>query len=613
MGERVRAVARATARVLVCGVVWLAAAPQTAAATTVVAGDEGSNAPLVIDPSTDPTDPLATTATPRTQFVMFIQKMPVTKVINQITIGDVAVGPGCAASTATAKIYEQVDGDPSGSSDAQFYSTGSAPISTVPSKLTWSFAPVTMHKGRGYAFSVTVSGCSSLTRTTWSHNAPQVNPGDLRCASGPRGKRMWHQQGLDDAVWGCVDRPPGSRRFDPSIPTGWLISEISQGVTPYWDVATDSTFNGAPPTCYTHYPPNTYEEWGGAPSYWYRSSSSPVVVDIYSCEWTQWAPFGAGDVEDGWYYAQPWLAERSGAPRDMYLKLDTIDYDALLDAYSPTVMYDSEEAFRTLSPSAATDFFDASDDPDDPEDANRLVDGEGAFASANPSVAASAGIDTLGLSYLSDGYASGPGRRSGTTAVAGDYLSHRGSSTSDYFDDASVMEVLPGYGNQTYGRAVHDSSGHLWLQYWLYYYFDPQVNFLGSGEHEGDWEMVQVRLSSGAPDRAAYAQHGGGEVCPWSEVAVSGLRPIVYVAGDSHASYFRSGTYTDPTPDERADGLGGVFQPDLNQIWLKDIDWLRWPGTWGDSGSSPRGPAFQGSKWDDPGAWAESLSPCDAD
>jgi hypothetical protein len=538
---------------------------------------------------------------------MFVQRMPVTKVVNEITIGDLALGPGCSVGTANAKI-EEYENREIGGSGGVFYSSSPQPLTSTPSKITWAFAPVTFRKDRGYAIRVSmIGGCSSFNQTTWAHNEPRVNPGQLRCAKGPQGwRRMWHEMGTDDRLAGCVDPPPGQGIFDPSMPTGWLISQIGQNGSGIWDVRKFST--ASTPVCNTPNPPNTYEQYGGTPIFWRSSLSFPYNPE-YTCRWTQWADFGE-QPQDGWYYAQPWLAERTGAPRDMYLKLDTIDYDALLDAHSPIVLYDSDEAFRSISPAAATDFFDASDDP---EDANRLVDGDGAFASANPAVAASTGIDTLGLSYLSDSYAIGPGRRSDTAAEAGDYLSYRGGSAFDYFDDASAMDVLPGYGNQTYGRAVHDSSGNLWLQYWLYYYFDPQVNFFGSGEHEGDWEMVQVRLSSGAPDRAAYAQHGGGEVCPWSEVAVSGQRPIVYVAGDSHGSYFRSGTYTDPDPDERADGLGGVFQPDLNQIWMESIDWLRWPGTWGDSGASPDGPAFQGSKWVDPGAWAEGLSPCDVD
>jgi hypothetical protein len=610
MGGRVRTVACATVQVLVGGVVCLAGGPQTAVATTVVSGDKDSNVPLVIDPSTDPTDPLATTATPGSQLLMFIQKMPVTKVVDEITIGDVAVGAGCSASTASAKVLEYVDGELSGSADAQFYSTGGAPISTVPSKLTWSFSPITMHKGHGYAFSASVSGCASMTRTTWAHNAPQVNPGELRCASAPNGKRMWHQQGLDDAVWGCVDRPPGSRRFDPSMPTGWLISDVSQGSSSYWDISTTSTIDGSPAICYTSYPPNTYEAMGGAPAYWYQSSSSPDV-DIYSCEWTQWANFG-NDVEHGWYYAHPWLSQRAGAPRDMYFKLETIDYNALLESRAPIVTYDTSEFFRVLNPSAATDFYDGSDDPDDPDDANRLVDGDGSFASANPSIASSEGIDVLGIGYLGDFYATGVGRRAATGAEGNDYLSERGNSPSGYAQDASAMEALPGYGNRAYGRVTHDSSGHIWLQYWLYYYYDSQANFLGAGEHEGDWELVQVRLDgSSNPDRAAYAQHGGGETCPWSAVTKVDGHPVVYVALDSHASYFRSGEYQDPNPDDHADGAGESLQPAIDQVWEGNTDWVRWPGRWGDSGASPVGPAFQGSKWNDPATWADGLRPCD--
>ena len=280
MRGRDRAFVLATGQVAAVVVLLLASVPGAVAATAV-SGDKDSNAPLVIDPSSDPSDPLETTKTPGSQVVMLVQEMPVTKLVDEVTIGDLAVGPGCSATTATAKVYEYADGDPSGSADAQFYSTGSTSISASPAKLTWSFPPILMREGHAYAFSVAASGCSWLTRRTWAHNYPLVNPGPERCAGGPLGKRMWHEEGVDDAVPGCVDKPAGSRTFDPFMPTGWLISQVSQGATTYWDVSTASSIDDAPPICYTRYPPNTYEEWGGAPVFWYQSSPSSPEIDIY--------------------------------------------------------------------------------------------------------------------------------------------------------------------------------------------------------------------------------------------------------------------------------------------------------------------------------------------
>ena len=175
------------------------------------------------------------------------------------------------------------------------------------------------------------------------------------------------------------------------------------------------------------------------------------------------------------------------------------------------------------------------------------------------------------------------------------------------------MEARPGYPNRIFGRVAHGSDGALWLQYWLYYYFDKQGRF-GSGVHEGDWEMVQVRIdAAGNPDLAAYAQHSGGERCVWSQVNKDATgRPIVYVAQSSHAAYFRADSYQDPTPDDDADGEGIDATPALEQIRSESPSWVAWPGRWGDSDeSSPRGPRWQpGSKWADPSAWAGGLTAC---
>jgi hypothetical protein len=574
-----------------------------------VSGDEDSNAPLIIDPSTDPTDPLVVTSAGNFQTAMFVQRMPVTKVVTQITLGDLFLGPGCATGTLNAKIYEYVNREPGGA-DATFNSLGAQPVTITPSKVTWSFAPVTFHKDRGYAINVIASGgCSRFRQTTWAHNEPQVNPGQLRCASGPQGwKRMWHDAGVDDRIPGCVDRPAGQGTFHPSMPSGWLISQISQNGSGLWDVRKHSTPSA--PVCHTPYPPNTYEAYGGAPIFWRPSPVFPGYLE-YTCRWTQWADWGE-QPEDGWYYAQPWFTERNGAPRDMYLKLETINYGALLDQHSPILVYHSAEAFQAISPGAATDFYDASDDPDDPDDANRLLDSSGAFASANHDLAAIEGIDELSLDYLAASY-EGLSRPDQTPASDSDVISERGGgSAEEYSSDAMHMEGFPEYPNRIYGRVVHGESGSIWLQYWIFYYADPQMNIIGAGLHEGDWEMAQVRLNGAlSPDRAAYAQHGGGESCVWPDVESLGGRPIVYVAKDSHASYFREGLYEDPDPDDEADGGASPVLPVPVQVKEETTDWIAWPGRWGDSDSnSPHGPMFQSSKWEDPDGWADDQTPC---
>jgi hypothetical protein len=131
--------------------------------------------------------------------------------------------------------------------------------------------------------------------------------------------------------------------------------------------------------------------------------------------------------------------------------------------------------------------------------------------------------------------------------------------------------------------------------------------------HEGDWEMVQVGLNPDlTPDDAVYAHHNARMVCDWPLVEHAGDIPVVYVAQYSHASYFAPELIPFPfNVYDRADGHGGgLFDPDLQPIGEESADWRAWPGSWGDSDSSPRGPRFQGTKWSDPSAWADDAPSC---
>jgi hypothetical protein len=604
---------------LVVAVVSAAVAAPGAGAATVVSGERDSNASLVVDPSSDPSDPLIKQTASSTETLFFIQRMPVAKRINSLTMGNLGLAAGCSTGTVEAQIWEHEGGAWSGASNTRFYSSANAALPAVPGKVTWSFPASTLRKGHAYSFHLHSSGCAAMKYTTWSHDQSQVEGGPLACEQAPIHQRMWHVGGAEDAQWACVSNGEPARWFKASMPSGWLVSRRPATA---WDIMGGSYLNGTSPdaTACIHsgsrYPRNLGASW----FVWRATPSNPTTHTDYVCKWSQFGPPGE-EIEDGWFYALPWLTERNGAPRSMYLKLDTIDYDALLEDYAPVIRYDVDEDLHAISPGAATDFYDGSDDPDDPDDANRLMDAGGAFASANQSVALDQGIDVLNLDYLGSEY-TGAGPRGSTDAQPTDHLSERGDGTwgpffsSDGFaDDSAVMEGLPGYANRVYGRVAHGDDGKIWLQYWLFYYFDSQGN-LGQYVHEGDWEMVQVGLnSSNSPDKAAYAQHGDGELCNWStDVETYTGRPIVYVAQGSHASYFHAGHYDDPDPDDDAGGDGiEVTSPSLVQIRSQDPAWVGWPGSWGDTAESPPGPAFQGTKWDDPSTWADGLYACNVD
>jgi hypothetical protein len=189
-----------------------------------------------------------------------------------------------------------------------------------------------------------------------------------------------------------------------------------------------------------------------------------------------------------------------------------------------------------------------------------------------------------------------------------------GNPSRDYRKQARRLHQLPGYANHVYGHAVTDSAGDLWLQYWFFYFYND-YNLIGAfihaGLHEGDWEMIQVRLRDETPDLAVYCQHAGATKRDWRQVDVipGTERPTVYVARGSHASYFEPGTHWTGHWFDHADAKRRSPELTLDVVvdGADEWRWTRWPGSWGDTkttgnpldSNSPRGPGAHG-QWDDP-------------
>jgi hypothetical protein len=269
----------------------------------------------------------------------------------------------------------------------------------------------------------------------------------------------------------------------------------------------------------------------------------------------------------------------------------------LLERYSPYVQYDSLESYAADSVAMMTDCV-----PAEFPHGNTLLHSGKELAAVNPP----AGESKLELSFLrGEKYSD-----SAQTPVSED--DHIDVVGKRYVEDARAMHARPGYANQVYGHAKRDSKGALWLQYWFFYYYNDKA-FLYMGLHEGDWEMIQLRLGAdGKPDVATYAQHAHGEGCAWGEVETEqgpdGPVPIVYSARGSHASYFRPGTYMQaPIVPDHNDDKGPRVRPRLNVIGDKDPAWVAWPGRWGSTkaligpigSDSPPGPRRHGA-WRDP-------------
>ena len=167
----------------------------------------------------------------------------------------------------------------------------------------------------------------------------------------------------------------------------------------------------------------------------------------------------------------------------------------------------------------------------------------------------------------------------------------------------------PDLRNRMYGHAV-EAGGRLWLQYWFFYFYNDYNLALGIGLHEGDWEMVQLRMHDGVPDLALYAQHRQAEKRPWAQVGKvpsDPNRPMVYVARGSHASYFEPGFHQTEAWYDLADGKRNSPRTTLEIVGDDEPPWIAWPGVWGDTRArvggidqpSPRGPAAH-AQWTDP-------------
>jgi hypothetical protein len=195
----------------------------------------------------------------------------------------------------------------------------------------------------------------------------------------------------------------------------------------------------------------------------------------------------------------------------------------------------------------------------------------------------------------------------------------------DYRDDARRLQANTTLFNRTYGRVIPvKADGEVvgaWLQYWVFYYYNSFHKF-GIGKHEGDWEMIQLRLDYLArPLFAAYAQHTAGSVCSWDAMERAGVnrqRPVVYVGGGSHASYFTAGSHNikGVPGGDSADGNGWLdTTTKLRIVGNNSPRWVNWPGSWGATPgvtSSPHGPKFQG-KWSDPQGFVNDVGddkPC---
>ena len=281
------------------------------------------------------------------------------------------------------------------------------------------------------------------------------------------------------------------------------------------------------------------------------------------------------------------------------------DPAALLPRHVPVLRYDSQEPYFADSPAIWT-----------ANPGNELRRADGTILAT---VGGGDGHPELSLQTLSPGGYPDPraGDRIADTTARGE---------ASYVSQAAALHADPRFANRVYGHVATDGDGRTWLAYWFFYFyndFNLVGPFLHAGCHEGDWEMIQLRLDAAGstPDLAVYAQHRHAGERAWDALEREGERPVVYPARGSHASYFSAGVHWTGEWFDNADGAHRGPELTLHVLTAAD-GWAQWPGLWGGTvapandpnpldDSSPRGPGHH-AQWTDPGSLLATAREHDA-
>jgi hypothetical protein len=286
------------------------------------------------------------------------------------------------------------------------------------------------------------------------------------------------------------------------------------------------------------------------------------------------------------------LRPRRTLPPEQTPESTSRELTALLQRHRPVFQYDSLDSCRADAVSTICNLVM-------PGRSNSLHRADGTLIAA--------AAPTRGEALLEIGFLRGGAYPNGEPVRDDDYLDECGGSHDA--DALAIRAREPDFADVVYGRARRDRAGALWLQYWLFFYYEDK-GLLGIERREGDWEMVQLRVGTGgAPEAATFAQHGGAERLRWDQLELAltdeGQAPVVYLARGSHAPRPRPGSYPAPFVPDHNDGLGPRLRPRLSAIGDDGPGWVLWPGRWGSTrrreyfeADSPRGPRQQPQWWD---------------
>ena len=273
------------------------------------------------------------------------------------------------------------------------------------------------------------------------------------------------------------------------------------------------------------------------------------------------------------------------------------EHDDLLKRFQPALRYDSNEQFFADSAAQYTDA---------PGIELRRVPQDGRPGALIASAVPSGREPKLSLDFLGP-EVYGNGEKVDKT----DRIGVRGKDYRAQY--VRLRTSRPELNNRVYARAV-EVHGRLWLQYWLFYFYNDYQLALGFGTHEGDWESLQLRMApdGDVPDVVVYAQHRHGEKRNWEDVEKlpdSPDTPVAYIARGSHAAYFEAGYHETEAWYDIADGKRPGPKLALEIVRDDTHPWMRWPGRWGDTTprdrsadldqSAPTGPGTK-RHWRDP-------------
>jgi hypothetical protein len=150
------------------------------------------------------------------------------------------------------------------------------------------------------------------------------------------------------------------------------------------------------------------------------------------------------------------------------------------------------------------------------------------------------------------------------SGVEGGYDAENHFFLQAVYDDVTHPGVRDPSGWNVYTHVYRNNIGGISIQYWFFYAYN---DFIGSFNHESDWEHITVQLNaSQQPTTLIYAAHFSPKT--WQAYQVTwygGTHPQVWVADGSHASYASEG---ECDADLSVEGISKSCWTNLDQRWF---------------------------------------------